>query len=232
MSPLDDAHPGRPTAPQADDEALQARLEAMVIAEAGEMSTESGAIDVAEGVLDRFPLFRALDRHADHTFDRLRGNPVADRTFYALTELGDFGLIWLLAGAARGLRSDDDAEEFARLAVALGIESVLVNGVLKSLFKRERPVVQEPRPHRLRIPLTTSFPSGHASSAMVAATLLGEGRRTAPIYLGLGLWVASTRVYVKIHHASDVVAGLALGIGLGAVARRAWPGPRSRRRRR
>lgn len=214
--------------PTVDDLAL----EAAVIAGAGDLGDDEGPADVAAGVLDRFAPFRALDLHADHVFDRLRGNPVADRTFYALTELGDFGLIWLLLGAARGLRSDDEAEEFLRLAVALGVESVVVNGALKSMFRRERPVVQEPRPHRLRIPLTTSFPSGHASSAMLAATLLGEGRRTLPLYLGLGAWVASTRVYVRIHHASDVVAGLALGLGLGAVARRAWPGPRSRHRRR
>lgn len=212
-----------------DDEA---RFEAMVVAEAGELGPDEGAIDVAEGVLDRFAPFRALDAHTDHVFDRLRGHPVADRTFYGLTELGDFGLIWLLIGAGRGLRSDADAEEFVRLAAALGVESLVVNGLLKSAFKRERPVIQTPRPHRLRIPLTTSFPSGHASSAMVAACLLGEGRRTAPAYFALGVWVASTRIYVKIHHASDVVAGLAVGLALGGLARRAWPGPRSSRRRR
>jgi membrane-associated phospholipid phosphatase len=30
-------------------------------------------------------------------------------------------------------------------------------------------------------------------------------------------------VHVKIHHASDVAGGLAIGIGLGAVARALWP---------
>jgi undecaprenyl-diphosphatase len=203
----------------------------MVLAEGGELAADEGAIDVAPGVLDRFAPVRRFDEWADHAFDGLRGDPVADRAFYAVTELGDFGLVWLLLGALRGLRSDDDADEFIRLAIAMGIESTAVNMGLKSLFKRERPVVQIPRPHKLRIPLTTSFPSGHATSAMVAATLLGEGRRTAPLYYGLGVWVASSRVYVKIHHASDVAAGLVIGLALGRVIRRAWPGPRSPRRR-
>lgn len=188
--------------------------------------------EVAEGLLDRFEAVRIFDERVDELFDRLRGNPVADRAFYAVTELGDFGLVWLLIGSARALRSDDDITELIRLATALGIESVVINGMVKSAFRRERPVIQEERPHRIRIPLTTSFPSGHASSAMLAASLLSDGRRTAPLYYALGLWVASSRVYVKIHHASDVVGGLAVGAALGAVARRVWPGPRSPRGRR
>jgi len=35
--------------------------------------------------------------------------------------------------------------------------------------------------------------------------------------------VSTSRAYVKIHHASDVVAGAAIGIGLGVLARRLWP---------
>jgi undecaprenyl-diphosphatase len=181
-----------------------------------------------EGFLDRFDTVRRFDAAADQTFDRLRGNPVADRVFYAITELGDFGLIWMLIGGVRALRNDDEIEEFVRLAVAMGVESVLVNGLIKNLVRRERPVVEVVRPHNLRIPLTTSFPSGHASSAMTAATLLGQGRRTAPLYYAFGLLVASSRVYVRIHHASDVVGGLVVGLALGRIAKRVWPGPRGR----
>ena len=180
------------------------------------------------GVLDRFEPIRRFDAAVDEAFDRLRGNPVADRAFYALSELGDFGLIWMLIGAVRGLQGDDEAEEFLRLVVAMAAESAIVNGGIKSMFRRERPVVEEDRPHRLRIPVTSSFPSGHASSAMTAAMLLGQGRRTAPLYVGLGLAVAASRVYVRIHHASDVVAGLGVGLVLGKVATRLWPGPRGR----
>ena len=190
----------------------------------------SDAADEPSGVLDRFGPVREFDAAVDAAFDRLRGNPVADRLFYALSELGDFGLIWMLIGAVRGLRGDDEAEEFLRLTATMAAESVIVNGVIKGMFRRERPVVETERPHRLRIPVTSSFPSGHASSAMTAAVLLGQGRRTAPLYFGLGLAVAASRVYVRIHHASDVAAGLGVGLVIGKTATRIWPGPRGRRR--
>jgi undecaprenyl-diphosphatase len=64
---------------------------------------------------------------------------------------------------------------------------------------------------------------------MTAAILLGQGRRSAPLYVALGLLVAFSRVYVRIHHASDVVGGLAVGVTLGKLATRVWPGPRGRR---
>ncbi len=35
--------------------------------------------------------------------------------------------------------------------------------------------------------------------------------------------VAASRVHVKIHHASDVLAGVALGATLGRIATKAWP---------
>jgi undecaprenyl-diphosphatase len=171
------------------------------------------------GPVDRF------DHVVDSWFDHLRGTEPADRIMYALTELGDFGLIWALLAFARGLRSEDDARAAWRLAAAMGAESVIINGLVKSQFKRERPVVQEPRPHKLRIPLTTSFPSGHSSTAMVAGVLLAQrsSQTTRVAIFGLGGLVAVSRIHVRIHHASDVVGGLAVGLGLGALARLAWP---------
>jgi undecaprenyl-diphosphatase len=167
---------------------------------------------------------RRFDQATDRAFDHLRGRPVADRVMYTVTELGDFGLLWLLIGSARSLRSPRHEQEFLRLAVCLGVESLLVNQGIKRLFRRVRPVVEEARPHRLRTPLTTSFPSGHASSAMVAATLLSDGRpRMRPLWFGLGAVVATSRIHVRIHHGSDVLAGAAVGLVLGQVAKRLWP---------
>ena len=168
-------------------------------------------------LVDRF------DQRVDGAFDLLRGNPVADRVFYAATELGDFGLIWVLLGSAQALRSDRDLAVGARLLVTLGAESVLVNGVIKSFFNRERPVSQEPRPYKMRMPLTTSFPSGHSSTAVVASILLSEANpQLAPLYWTLAAVVASSRVYVKIHHPSDVVGGVATGAVIGLTARAVW----------
>jgi membrane-associated phospholipid phosphatase len=164
-----------------------------------------------------------FDDAVDVRLDKLRGNPALDRVFYAASELADFSLLWHLVGAARALGADDPLRDLARFSIVMGAESLLVNGGIKSLFRRGRPVHEGQRPHRLRQPRTSSFPSGHASAAMVAAALLAEDSRMAPVWYAAAAVVASSRAYVRIHHASDVAAGAVLGIALGAVVRRRWP---------
>jgi membrane-associated phospholipid phosphatase len=166
----------------------------------------------------------AFDRRVDAAVEGVR-SPTLDRVMYAATELGDFSLIWHIIGTARGLRSDRRAAEAVRLSAVLAVESALVNGLIKSFFRRTRPTWEQPRAYRIRRPRSSSFPSGHASSAFTASALLGEDDALRPLYYALGLVVASSRVYVKIHHASDVVGGMATGVVLGRLARRLWPRP-------
>ncbi len=165
----------------------------------------------------------AFDLAADRAFDHLRGNPVADRVFYAASELGDFGLIWVLLGTLKGLRRGDDLATALRMTAAMGAESVLVNGIIKSCFRRTRPPWEVERPLRVRRPLTSSFPSGHATSAVSAAMMLSEDDEWWPLYVVLAAIVASSRIHVRIHHASDVAAGLAVGVVLGMIGRRLMP---------
>ncbi len=167
----------------------------------------------------------SFDDAVDRRLERLRGHPVADRLMYEASELGDWALIWHLIGAGQGLLPGRDRKSAVRLSVILGVESLLVNGGIKSLFRRTRPVWVDdrPRPHYLRTPRSSSFPSGHASSAFTAAGVLSQGDPLGPLYYGIAAVVATSRAYVKIHHASDVVAGAALGVGLGMLAKRVWP---------
>jgi undecaprenyl-diphosphatase len=177
-------------------------------------------LTAARGRVDGFDLL------VDRAFDRLRGNAVADRTFYAASELGDFGLVWVLLGTVKGLRKGGDLEAALRLTAAMAVESVLVNGIVKSFFRRTRPPWEVERPLKVRRPLTSSFPSGHATAGFSAAMMLSEGDELAPLYFALAAVVATSRIYVKIHHASDVAGGVALGLVLGAIGRRLAPSPR------
>jgi len=164
-----------------------------------------------------------FDRAVDRRLEPLRANPTANRVLYAASEAGNFSLLWhALAWAPVALApTPRRIARAAQVSVALGVESAVVNGPVKSVFRRERPEVPEGgRPHRLRAPKTSSFPSGHATAAMVAAAMLGRRSRLSPIYHLAGVVVATSRVHVRIHHASDVVGGLAIGVVLGRVARR------------
>jgi undecaprenyl-diphosphatase len=178
-------------------------------------------------VINRLPAAKAriheFDRFVDAGFDRLRGNPIADRVFYTASEFGEFGIIWMLLAALRAARSSQGRTVARRVVVGMAVESVLINGIVKSLFRRTRPEWQTVHPRRLRRPRTSSFPSGHATSAFTGAVLLSQDDPLWPLYFAIAPVVAFSRVYVKAHHGSDVVAGIVIGAGLGIIGRRLLP---------
>ena len=103
------------------------------------------------------------------------------------------------------------------LAIPSGM---LANYGMKQLVGRSRPVLDDPL---LRLD-TLSFPSGHAVAATLfygalLLVLLAHERRAAVRGAAAGLAiamiavVAASRVYLGVHHLSDVLAGLCLGVG-------------------
>ncbi len=160
-----------------------------------------------------------VDDAIDEYWERWRDDPRLDRLFYAASEAANHSRLWHALGLLQAVVRRDKRGAI-ELSVVLAAESAIVNGGVKSLFRRSRPSHSKPRPHKLRRPLTTSFPSGHASAAMLAATMLSRrSKRVAPWY-ALALLVAVSRIHVRLHHASDVIAGIAVGVALGALARR------------
>lgn len=166
-----------------------------------------------------------FDVLADKALDHLRGRPGADRVFYGVSAVADHSLVWLMLGALRGLRSEHDWGAALRVGTGVFIESALVNVGIKSLFRRTRPPWDVDRPLRLRRPRTSSFPSGHATSAFCAAGLLADDDPLWPAYYALAVLIATSRVYVRVHHASDIVAGVAIGAVLGRIGRTVAPLP-------
>lgn len=165
--------------------------------------------------------FEGFDARVDERLEILRDSPVAARIFTSASHLGDFSLIWHIVAAARGVTSDRRADQALALSALLGVESLVVNQGIKKLFRRQRPTESGDERFDVRTPSTSSFPSGHASSAFFAATLLTylDGRRSAPMWFGLASVVATSRAFVRIHHASDVIGGAAVGLGFGLLAR-------------
>jgi undecaprenyl-diphosphatase len=171
---------------------------------------------------------RAADRAVDAVVSRAR-NPVLEAVFYPLSSAADHSLLWLAVGGVREAIGRARPGTALRLAGVLAVESAITNVALKSAFGRIRPLLDEPArmgplPWGLRRPVTSAFPSGHATAGFTAAVFLSRADPGPPWYLIAGL-VAFSRVYVRLHHTSDVVAGAALGLAFGVVARRFAPAP-------
>ena len=158
----------------------------------------------------------AFDAAVDRRFDVIR-TPAVDKVAYRLSSAADHSLLWHASGVARALVHDGDLAWAARFSAAMGAESAITNGAVKSLFRRVRPkeYAELAFHHGLRRPITSSFPSGHATAAFCAATLIDGG----PAWYAAAAAVAATRVYVRLHHGSDVVAGAAFGLVLGRIMR-------------
>jgi undecaprenyl-diphosphatase len=161
----------------------------------------------------------AFDRFVDGLVAPLRGRRVVDATAYAASALGDHGLVWFLAGVARAARPGPRRATAIRAVAFTGVIAPVVNAALKSAVGRRRPPQETPHPVPIRIPRTASFPSGHALAAWCAATLLAEDDPLAPAYYAMAGGISFSRVHVRLHHATDVVAGSVLGIVLGRLGR-------------
>lgn len=104
-----------------------------------------------------------------------------------------------------------------------GVVTPLANSYLKSAVGRVRPAMHTQRSVGVRIPRTTSFPSGHALAAWCAATLLADSDPRTGAYYFIASAISVSRAHLRLHHASDVVAGALLGAGLGRLGRAIFP---------
>jgi undecaprenyl-diphosphatase len=161
-----------------------------------------------------------IDAAAERVTEPLRNNRATNKVFATASHLGDFSVIWHVIVFLRAIGSMDRLYEAIALSGALGVESLVVNQGVKRIFRRERPTESGDERFNIRRPSTSSFPSGHASSATFAAILL-TSFSSGPIII---LWwviaatVAISRIVVRIHHASDILGGIATGAVLGLLA--------------
>lgn len=153
-----------------------------------------------------------------------------DPLFEALTYLGTFASVWLLAAAALAVAWRRPMI-FARVGAA-ALVAEIVSATIKDSTDRARPPLRMPDPAPLvGLPGTSSFPSGHATVAFACAVMLARtDRRLAAPAFALAAGIAWSRVYVGVHYPLDVLAGAVLGVLLatallllGAALRRSRP---------
>ena len=159
---------------------------------------------------------------------RLHAAPL-DAAMLGLTWLSTakVGLALLIAAvflAARGWRRP---VAWVAALLALGVDDLLVDRVVKRLVHRPRPLDAHLAVRALvELRHSLGFPSAHAAnSAAVAAVLLALGHRRAGwVCAALSVWLGWSRVYVGVHRPLDVVGGwvigAAVGWGVGLAARR------------
>lgn len=163
---------------------------------------------------------KAIDAAGTALAEALGDREVVDLPLYGLTAAGEHALIWHALALRRGLAGEPRAA--LRASIGLLLQSAVVDGALKAAIGRTRPA---PRRHRypFRQPVSTSFPSGHASASAFALVVLGEDDPWIALYLPLAVAVAWSRVHVGVHHLSDVLGGAAIGAALGLLVRQIAP---------
>lgn len=113
-------------------------------------------------------------------------------------------------------------------ALYVGSSTAIDLGVtllLKTIFKRRRPFVQNLKIVAVYNEGSTSFPSGHTSTSFAVATSLSRAYPKWYIILPSYLWAGSvgySRMYLGVHYPSDVVGGALLGTAAAWETKRAF----------
>lgn len=161
-----------------------------------------------------------IDERLDGVFEPLRNSRPLVYLFNTSSAVGDFGAIWHVVGVVGALTGALSWTQAVLLALLMGAESLLLNQGVKRMFRRTRPTAAGDDRFTVRRPLTSSFPSGHASSAFFAAFVLSGwvGAGWIITFFALAVIIALSRVVVRIHHVSDIVVGSIVGALLGTIA--------------
>ena len=128
--------------------------------------------------------------------------------------VGPAGLaLWLWKGKKRALRV------LVVAVIAMGVGDLLAHKVIKPRVARLRPAYAgEPVISRAPANGMWSFPSNHAINMGAAASVLTVAYPGGALVFAAGAaLIGYSRVYVGAHYPLDVLAGFALGVGIG------WP---------
>ena len=173
-----------------------------------------------------------LDRTIDAAFEPLRGRPGVDRAAAVLSNLADYGFVWVALALLKARRRGPKRRRAFVALAAAGFSSLFVNRAVKAAVARERP--EDHLEVTVRAPTSSSFPSGHTLAAFCTAFVLAESEAQTAANVGLATAVAASRVHLRAHHPTDVVGGAVigsvLGLGLRPVVNVVAPG-RARRGR-
>jgi undecaprenyl-diphosphatase len=171
-----------------------------------------------------------LDEAIDAAFEPLRERPEVNQAAAVVSNLADYGFVWVLLALAKARRRGPGRRRAVVALGAAGFSSLLVNRAVKAAVARERPDAHLDA--AVRAPSSSSFPSGHTLAAFCTAFVLSESDAQTAANVGFAAAVAASRVHLRAHHPSDVVGGAVigsvLGLGLRPIVNLVAPGRRPR----
>jgi undecaprenyl-diphosphatase len=150
--------------------------------------------------------------------------PLLDEPLRRVSHFANFSKPWFLVAGGLALVGGRGGRRAALAGLAaVGAASFVVNQPMKAAGERLRPDREGlgvPAERWVRMPSSTSFPSGHSASAAAFAVAVGD------VFPGLRLplraaasVVAFSRVYTGVHYPSDVLVGATVGALIGRLPR-------------
>ena len=146
--------------------------------------------------------------------------PALDEPLRRLSNAANNSGLWFAIAAALALAGGGAGRRAAlRGTLAIGATSALVNLAVKPIWARQRPDrtgAGVPVGRNVRMPASTSFPSGHAASGFAFAAAIGRDQPWLGIALRfLAAAVGYSRVHTGVHYPGDVVVGSLIGESTG-----------------
>lgn len=151
-------------------------------------------------------------------------SPGADRAVARFSKLGEHAGIWLAIGLA-GYALDREQRDRWRRTTRTIAGTYALNTVIKLAVRRRRPQL-DGLPPLTGTATRLSFPSAHASTSFVAASLFRRLDIPAEPLYALAGGLALSRVYLGVHYPSDVLVGAFLGSAIAVSVALAHPLPR------
>ena len=139
-----------------------------------------------------------------------------DRSLVTVTQAANYSRLWLLIAIPMVVFGGGGGRRAAKHGLmALAVAATVANGPAKLLVRRRRPHSHS-RPTLIRMPRSTSFPSGHTAAAFAFTTgACADLPVLTTVLVPLASVVAYSRVHTGVHYPSDVAAGIGIGIGSG-----------------
>ena len=153
--------------------------------------------------------------------------PALDEPLRRLSRAADNSKLWLAIAAVLALAGGPTGRRAAlRGVLSIGVTSAVVNLGVKSIYPRRRPDragAGVPGDRQVKMPGSTSFPSGHSASAFAFAASVGQDIPALALPLALlATAVGYSRVHTGVHYPGDTIVGAVIGAstsyGVDAIA--------------